>query len=74
MLAWGGVSDAEIRDAGEPWPVHHDVKEFVLKGYRGGLRLDASNVDLDTGVALFALRKDVRRWNENCVKQIETRF
>ena len=36
--------------------------------------MDASNVDLDTGIALFALRKDARRWNETCVQQIETRF
>ena len=26
MLAWGGICDAELRDPGEPWPVHDDVK------------------------------------------------
>ena len=74
MLAWGGICDAELRDPGEPWPVHDDLKQFVLEGYRRGLTLDASNVDLDTGIALFALRKDARRWNEACVRQIGTRF
>ena len=74
MLAWGGVPDAELKDAAQPWPVHQDVTQFVLEGYKRGLQLDASSVDLDTGVALFALRKDVRRWNENCVKQIEEKF
>eukprot|EP00973_Karenia_brevis_P006877 932737-Karenia_brevis.AAC.1 len=38
MRAWGGVADAEIRDAGESWPVHLDVRQFVLEGYRRGLR------------------------------------
>ena len=47
---------------------------FVVEGYKRGLNVDASNVDLDTGIALFALRKDARRWNETCVQQIETRF
>ena len=67
MLAWGGICDAELRDPGEPWPVHDDVKQFVLEGYRRGLTLDASNVDLDTGIALFALRKDARPENKRYV-------
>ena len=74
MLAWGGIDDAELRNPDDPWPVHDDVKQFVVEGYKRGLTVDASNVDLDTGIALFALRKDARRWNETCVQQIETRF
>ena len=74
MLAWGGVENAEHRQATEAWPVHRDVLNFVVEGYKRGLAFDASTIDLDEGVALFALRKDVRRWNNGCVKQIESKF
>ena len=43
---------------------------MVLQCYLQGWGLDGKGVDLDLGTALFAQRKDVARWNDDCISRI----
>eukprot|EP00973_Karenia_brevis_P013757 1867787-Karenia_brevis.AAC.1 len=47
---------------------------FVVNGYLRGWGLSGGNVDLDVGIALFARRTDVHKWNSQCAAQIETKY
>ena len=68
------MPDASARDAAAPWPVHDEVKEYIINGYLQGWGLCGQNVDVDVGTALFGRRADVRRWNEDCVAQVEAKY
>ena len=75
-LAWGGVDMEQLRGSADgsqslsslPWPVHASVVDVVLAGYLRGWGLTGDIVDLDVGTAIFARRRNVRRWNHNCLR------
>ena len=73
-LAWGGAVPPTTATPDTPWSVSTEVEDFVLDSYLRGWGLSGVNVDLDRGTALFPTRKDVHRWNEDCVSQIMARY
>ena len=85
LIAWGGslpegrlelseeMGDVTSIDT-RPWPVDDALQSMVIEGYLRGWGISGKNVDLEHGTALAPLQKDVRRWNADCVKQIENLY
>ena len=72
-LAWGGTLPHPTWSPDQEWSVDDDVVDFLLEGYLRGWGLTGARVDLEVGTALFPRVKDVARWNDACIRQIEQR-